>query len=98
LSGNSLPVSSGTTPFPTLADFPLIPEPSGFNGGWTIYRHGCDACSGRPCVKHLALIQKAYAKRAATATARVVAADEGVGVVAAAEGITALAVASLVSA
>lgn len=75
----------------------LVIEPTGFDGGWTIYQRACDACMSRPCTKHLALVQQAYLQRAAAATARLVAAGEG-SVVAEAEEIAATAVASLVSA
>jgi len=98
VTGVSLPVQTNS---PAAVQFvpgtELVMEPDGFSGGWTILQRTCEACVTRPCAKHLQIIQRAYARRAATVSARPDAAEEG-NVVAAAEEIAVSAAGSLVSA
>ena len=53
----------------------LVVGDSGFDGGWTIYRRACDACGGRPCPKHLLMIEAAYRRRSAQSAAVVAEAE-----------------------
>lgn len=100
MTGVSKPVptaSSATVRYVPGTD--LVIGSDGFDGGWSIFCTStrCDACMGRPCAKHMVLIQRAFKERAAAASARSAVAEEG-NVVAAAEEIAASAAVTLVSA